>query len=150
MTSRIVPDPDASQRVALIAHDGMKDEMLAWASDNREALLKHTLMATATTGGLLIDKLGLKVEALKSGPLGGDLQIGARISEGLVDVLVFFWDPLRSQPHDPDVKALLRVAVVWNIPTACNRATADVLIASPLLAHAHEARPPLLAPAVDR
>ena len=121
------------RRIALIAHDNKKREMLEWARYNREMLAEHDLVATGTTGHLISNELGLEVECLQSGPLGGDQQIGSRITEGKVDSLVFFWDPLAPHPHDPDVKALLRIAVVWNLPLACNRATADFLISSPLM-----------------
>lgn len=124
---------DEDKTVAIVAHDNKKQDLLAWAQFNREALSRHTLIATGTTGKLLQAELDLSVTRLQSGPLGGDQQIGAKISEGDVDILIFFWDPLEPHPHDPDVKALLRIAVVWNIPIACNRASADFLISSSLM-----------------
>ena len=121
------------KRIALIAHDHRKPDLLEWAKFNRDTLLKHELYATGTTGKFLEKELDCKITTFQSGPLGGDQQIGSRIAEGEIDFLIFFWAPLAPMPHDPDVKALLRVAVVWNIPFACNRASADFLISSPLM-----------------
>ncbi len=126
--------PPARKRIALVAHDAKKAELLEWATTHQTALARHELFATGTTGGLLIAHLGLSVHRYLSGPLGGDLQIGAAIAEGRLDVLIFFWDPLAAQPHDPDVKALLRVSVVHNVALSCNRATADYLMSSPMMA----------------
>jgi methylglyoxal synthase len=130
------------RRVALVAHDNKKADLLDWVAYNRGTLQPHDLIATGTTGELIAERLGLKTTRLLSGPLGGDQQLGARIAEGGVDVLIFFWDPLEPQPHDPDVKALLRIAVVWNIAVACNRSTADYIISSPLFANRYEATVP--------
>ena len=126
------------KNIALVAHDDKKDELLEWATLNRKLLAAHSLYATCTTGTLLTSKVGLEVTNLESGPFGGDQQIGSRISEDKIDFLIFFWDPLEAQPHDPDVKALLRIAVVWNVPMACNRASADFLISSALMSRTYD------------
>ncbi len=126
------------KRVALVAHDNRKKDLLEWARFNRGSLADHDLFATGTTGTILAETLDLPVERLMHGPLGGDQQIGARIAEGVIDFLVFFWDPLEPLPHDPDVKALLRIAVLYNVPTACNRSTADFLISSPLMTQEYD------------
>ena len=118
--------------IALVAHDHKKPELVEWALAHKTELSKHNLVATGTTGGLLSKALGLDVYRYKSGPLGGDQQIGALIADNKLDCLIFFWDPLNPAPHDPDVKALLRLCSVWNVPNACNTATADMLITSPL------------------
>jgi methylglyoxal synthase len=120
----------------------MKREMLEWATEHKDELKRHTLIATGSTGKLIADSTGLTLERMRSGPLGGDQQIGARISDGGIDVLLFFWDPLEPQPHDPDIRALLRIAVVWNIPVACNRASADFILSSPLLGGIYQRRVP--------
>jgi methylglyoxal synthase len=138
------------RHIALIAHDNKKVELLRWAEHNLTTLKEHALHATGTTGTLLEYELGLPVTRYLSGPVGGDQQIGAKIAEGVIDVLVFFWDPLEPQPHDPDVKALLRLAAVWNVPVACNIATADMIITSPLLAGAYQPlRPDFAARSVE-
>jgi methylglyoxal synthase len=125
------------KQIALIAHDNRKADLLAWARFNRGTLSRHDLHATGTTGALVADELGLPVERFLSGPLGGDQQVGAAIAEGRIDAVIFFWDPLEPHPHDVDVKALLRIAVVYNIPIACNRATADFVLSSPLMEEAY-------------
>jgi|SRR5271157_4982620 len=128
---KIVMKPD--KKIALVAHDNKKRDLLEWAKYNRDLLAHHRVYATGTTGAILEHELGFKIHRLQSGPLGGDQQIGAKIADNEVDFLIFFWDPLEPMPHDPDVKALLRMAVVWNIPIACNRASADFMISSPLM-----------------
>ncbi len=130
------------KKIGLVAHDNKKVDLIEWVKYNRHVLLRHDLVATGTTGTLLEEELGVGILKLQSGPLGGDMQLGALIADGEIDFLVFFWDPLEPQPHDPDVKALLRLAVVWNIPVACNRASADFMISSPLMTSDYERRMP--------
>jgi methylglyoxal synthase len=137
-------------RIGLVAHDNKKPDLMEWARHNQRLLAAHNLVATGTTGTLLEEELGVGVLKLQSGPLGGDQQLGALIAEGEIDFLVFFWDPLEPQPHDPDVKALLRLAVVWNIPMACNRASADFMISSPLMDGDYERALPDYKSYVDR
>ncbi|MCI2425133.1 methylglyoxal synthase [Candidatus Acetothermia bacterium] len=129
---------ESKKNIALIAHDNKKPELLDWVVSNRDLLASHNLYATGSTGAMLIEKTGLALTRFASGPLGGDQQVGAKITEGKIDFLVFFWDPFQPHPHDPDVKALLRIAVVWNIPIACNRSSADFMISSPLMAQQYE------------
>ena len=131
-----------NKKIALVAHDNKKEELFEWAKLNRKLLAEHSLYATGATGYLLENSLGLNVTQLESGPLGGDQQIGSRISEGQIDFVIFFSDPLEPQPHDADVRALLRIAVVWNIPVACNRASADFIISSPLMSTVYERKVP--------
>lgn len=141
MTGTIAPQ----KRIALIAHDNKKSDLLDWARYNRGTLSRHFLFGTGTTGELLAKELNLPITRYASGPLGGDMQIGASIAEGKIDCLIFFWDPLEPQPHDPDIKALLRLAVLYNIPTACNRSTADFIISSPLMEREYDHPTPDLA-----
>lgn len=133
---KIVMDPN--KKIALVAHDNKKRDLVEWSKFNRDLLAHHKVYATGTTGTLLEKELGFKVHRLESGPLGGDQQIGSKIVDGEIDFLIFFWDPLEPQPHDPDVKALLRMAVVWNIPIACDRSSADFIISSPLMDSTYE------------
>lgn len=126
------------KRIVLVAHDNMKNALMEWARYNNDLLAQHELYATGSTGSILSEVLAVKVNCFKSGPLGGDQQIGAKISEGDIDMVIFFWDPLEPHPHDVDVKALLRIAVVYNIPIACNRATADFVISSHLIHENYE------------
>jgi methylglyoxal synthase len=130
------------KRIGLVAHDHKKQDLIEWAQFNRDLLAGHDLVATGTTGQMLARELDVPMTCLQSGPLGGDLQMGAMIADGEIDFLIFFWDPLEPQPHDTDVKSLLRVAVVWNIPVACDRASADFMISSPLMTGAYERRVP--------
>lgn len=132
----------ARKRIALVAHDNKKSELVEWAKYNKTTLSKHQLFATGTTGRLIEDTLDVHVNLLLSGPLGGDQQIGALIAERKLDVLIFFWDPMSAQPHDPDIKALLRLGVVWNIPIACDRSTADFILTSPLMHQEYEVQLP--------
>ena len=130
------------KRIALVAHDNKKKDLIDWAKHNAVILARHELIATGTTGKLLEEELDRPVKKMLSGPLGGDQQIGAMIAEGLIDVLIFFWDPMEAQPHDSDVKALLRLGVAWNILLACDRATADFLLTSPLMQEEYETQIP--------
>lgn len=135
----IIRKLEARKKIALVAHDNKKDDLIDWAIYNKVLLVKHQLFATGTTGRLLEEALDVHVTKFLSGPLGGDQQIGSSIAEGKIDMLFFFWDPMEAQPHDPDIKALLRLGVVWNIPVACDRATADFLLTSPLMHSEYDA-----------
>ncbi len=137
MNYRIVPMSER-KRIALVAHDNKKQDLYDWAKFNRDLLAEHVLYATGTTGSVLEEQLDLRIHKLESGPLGGDQQIGARIAGNEIDFVIFFWDPLEPLPHDPDIKALLRISVVWNIPVACNRASADFMISSPLMSGTYQ------------
>jgi methylglyoxal synthase len=128
----------ARKRIALVAHDNKKVELIEWARYNKTTLTKHQLFATGTTGQLIEDALDVHITRFLSGPLGGDQQIGASIAEGKIDVLIFFWDPMSAQPHDPDIKALLRLGVTWNIPIAMDRSSADFILTSPLMNEDYE------------
>jgi len=128
----------AKKNIALIAHDNRKQDLLEWVQYNKGSLKKHNLFATGTTGLLINKETGIEVTRFKSGPLGGDQQVGAKIADNAIDFMIFLWDPMEPHPHDPDVKALLRLSVVWNIPVACNRATADFMISSPLMNQEYE------------
>ena len=149
-TPEVPAGPIVRKRIALVAHDNKKNDLLEWARFNRDLLVQHDLFATGTTGRMLSENLDAPVTSVQSGPLGGDQQIGARIADGGIDLLIFFWDPLSPQPHDPDVKALLRIAVVWNIPVACDRATADYIISSPLMTGRYERLLPDYAAHIER
>ncbi|MCV2403941.1 methylglyoxal synthase [Marinomonas sp. C2222] len=130
------------KNVALVAHDNMKPNLIEWAEKHKDRLVKHNLLATGTTGNLLQKQLNVPVQSLISGPLGGDQQLGGMIAEGKIDVLIFFWDPFEPMPHDPDIKALLRVAAVWNIPIACSVSSANFLVTSPLFENTFERQIP--------
>lgn len=126
------------KRIALVAHDSRKQDLIRWVNANMGRLRHHEFFGTGTTAAMITEQTGLVVSGYLSGPLGGDMQIGARIVEKGLDMLIFFWDPLTAQPHDPDVKALLRIAVLYDVPTACNIATADFMLQSDLMDHPYE------------
>jgi len=138
MKAKTSRNMDASKTIALVAHDNMKEQLIQWCVERREQLAQHKLLATGTTGSLLEQALQIKIKQYLSGPMGGDQQIGADIATADIDILVFFWDPLSPQPHDPDIKALLRLAAVWNIPVACTPASADFMFSSSLIASPYE------------
>jgi methylglyoxal synthase len=137
MTDNKIP-MEQQKKIALVAHDNKKRDLTEWATYNKDILARHKVYSTGTTGRVLEQELGFTITTFQSGPLGGDQQIGAKIADGEIDFLIFFWDPLEPMPHDPDVKALLRMAVVWNIPLACNQASADFMISSPLMDGAYD------------
>jgi len=137
MPHKVVP-MQPRKKIALVAHDNKKQDLFEWTKFNRDLLAEHELFATGTTGSVLEQQLDLEITKLESGPLGGDQQIGAKISAGEIDFVIFFWDPLETLSHDPDIKALLRIAVVWNIPVACDRASADFMISSPLMSGSYQ------------
>ena len=132
----------ARKRIALIAHDNKKPDLIEWAIFNKAMLANHELSATGTTGKLVEEALDRHIIKYLSGPLGGDQQIGSKIAEGEIDILIFFWDPMEAQPHDSDVKALLRLGIAWNIPMACDRSTADFLMTSPFMHEVYDATLP--------
>lgn len=134
----VIDNMDEIKSIALIAHDNRKLDLINWVYENKNILSKHKLCGTGTTARLISEKTGLEVKAFKSGPLGGDQQIGGQIAEGSIDIMIFFWDPLEAQPHDPDVKALLRIGVLYDIPVANSRSTADFIISSPLFNMAYD------------
>ncbi|SHM69236.1 methylglyoxal synthase [Chryseobacterium polytrichastri] len=136
--------------IALLAHDNKKNELIKWTCLNRDRLIYHRLIATETTGKLIEEQLQTKIKKVMSGPLGGDQQLGAMLSQGKIDIIIFFWDPMETQPHDSDVKALLRLCVVWNIPMACDTATADFIITSPLMTEQYIADHPTYKTYVNR
>lgn len=133
---KVIDQP--KKRIALVAHDGMKAELFAWVANHRDQLAQHELCGSGTTGTVIREQFGLEVHSYRSGPLGGDQQIGAAIAEGKIDLLIFFWDPLAAQPHDPDVKALLRIAVLYDVPVAMSPTAANYLFSSPMMINLYE------------